>query len=229
MFASAFLKDETGTRPSGSKAAADESTTRKQALPLARTRTPCGTHYRKTKMKTEITWAFGQFRTTVAVEADVDGVAAGPLLRLAALNVLQRGPATAAEKAIAGYAKRPAGFDRRNDPSMAYTEDRAARVAEAFTGEVNIQDTDDGKPEVKLRFAATDVTDQTKYAGGGSERKFTTELATIADWLRPAVAEKLPGRLALIKVESIDPADPGSMLAAARALDAYFKAQRAAL
>ena len=139
----------------------------------------CATVSENKNMKTEITLVFGQFRATVAVSADIDGAGAGAILRLAATQVLQRSPASAAEKKIAGYEKRPEKFNRREDASMSYSEERAATLAECFTGKANIQDSEDGKPEVWLEYACTDVSNQLEYAPATNKR-YVQEKAAFA-------------------------------------------------
>ena len=113
-------------------------------------------------MKTEISWTFGNFDLTCVVAADVNGPAAERMLQFAATNILQRGPAGAAEKALAGYDKRPAGFQRN---SIAYNEQRAAKLTELFTGKFNLNP--DGEPEYALEYACTGVSE---HIVGGSKQ-----------------------------------------------------------
>lgn len=82
------------------------------------------------KTETNVKWTFGNFDVSLLVSAEVEGKAAAGLLEAAALNVLQRKPCSDLEKLLAGYDKRPAGFNRGRD--IPYSEEGCAQVADFF-------------------------------------------------------------------------------------------------
>lgn len=65
-------------------------------------------------MKLQTKSTFGNF--AIEAEADVTAEQRDYLANLGLLQVLQRSPASAAEKALAGYDKRPSGFKRDSIP-----------------------------------------------------------------------------------------------------------------
>lgn len=65
-------------------------------------------------MKINTKSTFGNF--AIAASADVSDEQRDALAALGLLQVLQRSPASAAEKALAGYDKRPTGFKRDSIP-----------------------------------------------------------------------------------------------------------------
>lgn len=75
-----------------------------------------------TKLNTSST--FGNF--AIVAEAEVDEAQRDILASLGLLQVLQRSPASAAEKKLAGYEKRPTGFKRDSIP---FSEDNAETLA----------------------------------------------------------------------------------------------------
>lgn len=66
------------------------------------------------KMKIQYGSVFGNYKWSA--EAEVPDALIPTLLGLGALQVAQRSPSSAAEKAIAGYDKRPKGFNRTQIP-----------------------------------------------------------------------------------------------------------------
>lgn len=78
-------------------------------------------------MKLNTKSTFGNF--AIEAEADVTDEQRDALANLGLLQVLQRSPASAAEKAMAGYDKRPSGFKRDSIP---FSKDNA----ETLTGEL---------------------------------------------------------------------------------------------
>lgn len=71
-------------------------------------------------MKINTSSTFGNFAITA--EANVSDALRDALANLGFLQVMQRSPASAAEKALAGYDKRPSGFKRDSIP---FSEDNA--------------------------------------------------------------------------------------------------------
>lgn len=65
-------------------------------------------------MKLNTKSTFGNF--AIEAEAEVSEAQRDALAALGLLQVLQRSPASAAEKALAGYEKRPSGFKRDSIP-----------------------------------------------------------------------------------------------------------------
>lgn len=120
-------------------------------------------------MKIQTQWTFGNFVITAETNvetAEPVGPVAQALMEKGFLQLLQRVPASNAEKALAGYEKRPAGFKR---DSIAYSEENALALTEAFGTTVEV---DDG---VKLPFSILDVKEN---EGGESatSRKMATEM-----------------------------------------------------
>ena len=79
---------------------------------------------------TNINWTFGNFDVTVRLTAELDGPKADKVLEAAGLKWLQRKPASAVEKLLAGYEKRPEGFKRDSIP---FSPERAEKVKAGFT------------------------------------------------------------------------------------------------
>lgn len=177
----------------------------------------------KHMMTTTIEWTFGNFDITVALRADIgEGTASAMVLAAAGLNILQRGVASAAEKALAGYEKRPEGFQRN---SLAYSEANAGKLEDAFTGKFNLNPK--GKPEVWLEYTCTGVTEH--EVGGTKESKFTEEKATIRKWLTLS-PEEMTTKLTKIGFKgSVDGDSDEDILPACHALRAYFKSLKASL
>lgn len=71
---------------------------------------------------------FGQF--SYEAEADVDDAQLKQLASFGLLQVLQRSPSSAAEKAMAGYEKRPSGFERDSIP---FNEANAGKLEAALS------------------------------------------------------------------------------------------------
>ncbi len=78
---------------------------------------------------------FGQFAVSYA--ADVTDAQRDILAAFGLLQVMQRSPSSAAEKALAGYDKRPKGFER---DSIDYSDDAAAKLQAELEKEVEIAD-----------------------------------------------------------------------------------------
>lgn len=129
-------------------------------------------------MNIKVQWVFGNFLVTAATTvetAEPVGKLMGALAHKGFLQLLQRVPASNAEKALAGYDKRPAGFKRDSIP---YTEDNALALAEAFGTSVEVEpaDKEKGIAAVVLPFSITDVQEHVGSEGGAS-RKMATEMA----------------------------------------------------
>lgn len=78
---------------------------------------------------------FGNFQWEA--EAEISETLANALLPLGALQVAQRSPSTAAEKAMAGYEKRPNGFKRTTIPFNEGNADTLRKHLEAMKFEVD--------------------------------------------------------------------------------------------
>lgn len=120
-------------------------------------------------MKITVTWTFGNFIVSAAADI-VLNEPVSPLTKAIIekgfLQLLQRVPASNAEKALAGYEKRPAGFKRDSIP---YSEENALALSDAFGTTVEVEE------GVNLPFAITDVKEN---EGGESatSRKMATEM-----------------------------------------------------
>lgn len=79
---------------------------------------------------------FGQYR--YEAEANVPDEAIDTLLAAGLLQIAQRSPSTAAEKAMAGYEKRPKGFDRNSIP---FSKDGA----ETLEGQISTMEVEIGR------------------------------------------------------------------------------------
>lgn len=75
-------------------------------------------------MKIQYGSVFGNFKWSAV--AEIPDALIPTLCALGALQVAQRSPSSAAEKALAGYEKRPAKFERK---SIDFSEDNAAILA----------------------------------------------------------------------------------------------------
>lgn len=121
-------------------------------------------------MKITVQWTFGNFSITAAAEMPF-GEPVSPLTKAICekgfLQLLQRVPASNAEKALAGYEKRPAGFKRDSIP---YSEENALKLSDAFGTTVEVEE------GVQLPFAITDVVEH-EGSEGGQSRKMATEMA----------------------------------------------------
>lgn len=128
-------------------------------------------HIDHNSMKIKTQWTFGNFSITAACNVDTAepvGSVAQALMEKGFLQLLQRVPASNAEKALAGYDKRPAGFKR---DSIVYSDANALALTEAFGTSVEVD------KDVMLPFAITDVQE---HVGGEAavSRKSATEMAT---------------------------------------------------
>lgn len=83
-------------------------------------------------MKIETKSTFGNF--SILAEADVTDEQRDALANLGFLQLLQRSPASAAEKAMAGYEKRPEGFKRNSIPFSQENADKLTAALEKPIG-----------------------------------------------------------------------------------------------
>jgi hypothetical protein len=118
------------------------------ARPWLRILPSVGNHQMKLSTKS----TFGNF--AIEAEADVSNEQRDYLANLGLLQVLQRSPASAAEKALAGYDKRPAGFKRDSIP---FSDDNAATLAKAM--EQPIEFKEDGKSVIPAIECVVNVTE----------------------------------------------------------------------
>lgn len=98
----------------------------------------------------KVEWNYGQFR--VSAVANVSEELEASILRSGVLQVLQRGPATAAEKQFWGDKKRPDGFER---DGIAFSDENAIKIAEGFGSEAVVKDETGTK--LKMPFVISDV------------------------------------------------------------------------
>jgi hypothetical protein len=120
-------------------------------------------------MKIQTQWTFGNFvvtaETTVETAEPVGPLAAA-LMEKGFLQLLQRVPASNAEKALAGYDKRPAGFKRDSIP---YNAENVEELRDAFGTSVEVSE------KVFLPFDIVEVTENLGGEGATS-RKMATEM-----------------------------------------------------
>ena len=117
-------------------------------------------------MKLQTTSTFGNFKWTA--EAEVTEAQAEILANAGLLQVLQRSPATAAEKSLAGYEKRPDKFERK---SIEYTDSNARQLEKFLSAEIEIADGVKITPTVVAQF---------HEIGASAAPKFVEEKAIIA-------------------------------------------------
>lgn len=110
---------------------------------------------------------FGNF--SVALEAEVSEEQLAVLAGFGLLQLAQRSPASKAEKALAGYEKRPEGFKRE---SIAFSEANA-KVLAGFMEDIKVEI---GEKEQPLAVAATIA----EYVPTAAETKWKEEKAKIA-------------------------------------------------
>lgn len=120
-------------------------------------------------MKAQAQWIFGNFRPTVVAEITTEQLE--KMASMAMKQVLQRKPASDVEKTLAGYTKRPKGFERA---SIEYSAERAKVVKKGFTLELNLGDEDE--PDV-INFVCENVDEH--IPGQNGEYKWTKETACL--------------------------------------------------
>lgn len=119
-------------------------------------------------MKIQYGSRFGNYRWDA--ECDVPEQLVPVLLPFAALQLQQRSPSSTAEKAMAGYEKRPKGFER---DSIGFTEELAKVLAKHMsTLSVETGVDEKGKPIVEELEATVTVVE---YVPTAAESKFTEE------------------------------------------------------
>lgn len=127
-------------------------------------------------MKITVRWTFGNFSITAAAEIPLTepvSLLTKAILEKGFLQLLQRVPASSAEKALARYEKRPEGFKRTSIP---YSDDNALKLSDAFGTSVEVEAKTETTPAVLLPFAITDVVEH-EGSDGASSRKMATEMA----------------------------------------------------
>jgi hypothetical protein len=118
-------------------------------------------------------------------EADITDEQAQILVNLGFLWVMQRSPSSNAEKVLAGYEKRPSGFERKSIP---FSESDAKRLATLLGAKVEIE------KDIKITPVITSVVFH--EIGKGTEPKYVEEKSIIArhvkegdflDWIKDTV------------------------------------------
>jgi hypothetical protein len=141
-------------------------------------------------MKTEATSVFGNFKWTAS--GNISDELIGLLLPFAITQVLQRSPSSNAEKAMAGYEKRPEGFKR---DSIEFSDELAETLREHLeSATVSVGEGKDAK-QIPLGLSVS----VEQYVPTAQESKFTEEKAIVArheaagdlrDWLKTRVGFK---------------------------------------
>jgi hypothetical protein len=167
---------------------------------------------RDNHMKINTKSTFGNF--SIEAEADVSDEQRDALASLGLLQVLQRSPASAAEKALAGYDKRPSGFKRDSIP---FSEQNAETLEKALQAPISIAD---GVEDVEC---AVNVTE---YVPTESDVKMPDERAAYA-----RNAAQLPKLAAKVGYAGDvgDGSKENAPVEFLRAIRAWSKAQIAAL
>lgn len=120
------------------------------------------------QLKTNSTFGNYKFDVTAEVSEKQVEVLAG----LGLLQLLQRTPASAAEKKLAGYEKkRPDGFKRTD---IAYSED-GAKVLKGFLESAQLDVAPEGADKEELEALAIEATVTEHVPGEGATPKFTRE------------------------------------------------------
>jgi ubiquitin len=116
-------------------------------------------------MKLQTKSTFGNF--AIEAEAEVSAEQRDYLANLGLLQVLQRSPASAAEKALAGYDKRPSGFKRDSIP---FNEANAEKLIAAM--EAPIEFKENGEEVIPAIFCSVVATE---YVPSVADVKMTDE------------------------------------------------------
>jgi hypothetical protein len=105
-----------------------------------------------TQMKLQTKSTFGNF--AIEAEAEVSEAQRDYLANLGLLQVLQRSPASAAEKALAGYDKRPSGFKRDSIP---FNEANAEKLIAAMEAPIEFKENgEEVIPAISCSVVATE-------------------------------------------------------------------------
>lgn len=136
-------------------------------------------------MKIKTSWAFGNFDISAEAEvvtAEPVGPVAQALLEKGLLQLLQRSPASEAEKALAGHtwpkgekSGKPLRPKKFNRSSIEFTEANATKLRGAFGTEVEVAE------GVKLPFVITSVTEHVGGESGPTRVMATALLAKVRE------------------------------------------------
>lgn len=165
-------------------------------------------------MKLNTNSTFGNFAITA--EAEVSDAQRDVLASYGLLQLLQRSPASAAEKAMAGYDKRPAGFKR---DSIAFSEANAEKLTAELQKPIKVED---GIADLNVEVVVTE------YVPTESDVKMPDERAAYA---RNGKAGSLPALATKVGFagEVGDGTTENAPVEFLRAIRAYAKAQVAGL
>lgn len=166
----------------------------------------------QSSMKLNTSSTFGNF--AIVAETEVSDKQRDALANLGLLQLLQRSPASAAEKAMAGYEKRPSGFKR---DSIAFSSLNAETLAKAMQAPIKVGE---GIEDLLCEIVVT------KYVPPVGEIKLTDERKAYA-----RNAAKLPALAAKVdyKGEIGDGTEENAPVDFLRAIRAWSKAQVAAI
>ena len=128
------------------------------------------------------TSTFGNFRWTAT--ASVTEEQAETLANAGLLQILQRSPASKAEKSLAGYEKRPDKFERKDIP---FSDENALKLA-GFLGEtVEIAEGVEITPEVKVEFHEIGAASAPKFVEEKAIAKRHIDKGDFAQWMKATV------------------------------------------
>lgn len=177
--------------------------------------------YAKHQMQIKYGSVFGNYRWDAT--ADVTDDLVSVLAPLGALQIGQRSPSTAAEKEMAGYEKRPKGFNRN---TIAFSPEGAETLAKHLrTMRVEIGRNEKDEPVYANIYADVTVT---KYVPTEADVKMSDERAAYARNAKADTLEKLAEKVGF-DGEVGDGTAENAPVDFLRAIRAWSKAQVAAI
>jgi hypothetical protein len=131
------------------------------------------------------TSTFGNFRWTAS--ASVTDEQAAILANAGLLQILQRSPASKAEKSLAGYEKRPESFERKQIP---YSTENADALSEFLGEAVEIAEGVKITPTVKVEEHEIGAASQPKYADEKYAVQFHLDKGDFVEWMASKIDVK---------------------------------------
>lgn len=176
----------------------------------------------KHQMQIKYGSVFGNFRWDAT--ADVSDELVSVLAPLGALQIGQRSPSTAAEKEMAGYEKRPKGFNRNTIPFDAKLADVLAKHLKTMRVETGRNE----KDEPVYGNITADVT-VTEYVPTEADVKMPDERAAYARNAKADTLEELARKVSFDGESLGDGTAENAPVEFLRAIRAWSKAQVAAI
>lgn len=144
------------------------------------------------KNEVSVVSTFGNF-TYKATALGLSESIAAALIVAGLTQTLQRSPASAAEKEIAGYEKRPEKFSRRDDPKMAFSKESADILAKHLSKvKVEVGRNEKDEPVYEELELIVEVSENTGSGGPAyaTERKAIAQVA-VDDPAKGTAAERV--------------------------------------